>query len=173
VGVFGGSFNPPHLAHGMVAAWLLWTEQVDEVWMVPVYGHPFAKDLAPFGRRVAACRALAGLVSPKVGVDEVESRLPTPSFTLNTLRGLAQEHPGVALRLVVGADILPQTSSWYGWEEIVAGFAPIVVGREGAAEVEGAPTFPAISSTAIRAALAAGRPVEHLVPPRVLAAWRG
>ena len=41
IAVYGGSFNPPHIAHTMVASWLLWTEMVDEVWLVPVYRHAF------------------------------------------------------------------------------------------------------------------------------------
>ena len=41
VAVYGGSFNPPHVAHAMVASWLLWTRLVDEVWLVPVFRHAF------------------------------------------------------------------------------------------------------------------------------------
>ena len=54
VAFYGGSFHPPHLGHAMVL-WLHWCDQVDEVWLAPVYDHPFAKGrgLAPYEHRVA------------------------------------------------------------------------------------------------------------------------
>ena len=41
--MYGGSFNPPHIAHAMVASWLVWSGEVDQVWIVPVYQHAFEK----------------------------------------------------------------------------------------------------------------------------------
>lgn len=170
VAVFGGSFNPPHVGHGMVAAWLGWTAQVDEVWLVPTFHHAFGKPLAPFTNRVAACRALAALVGPWVRVQEIEAELPTPSFTIHTLDALAARHPGHQLRLVVGADNLAARTKWRAWDRIEAEYAPIVVGR-GELHVAGAPSFPDVSSTEVRRRLQAGEPVGSFVPAGVLAAW--
>ena len=65
IALLGGSFNPPHVAHLMVAYWTLATQDVREVWLLPSYRHPFGKDLAPFDDRVAMCelaaRALRGV----------------------------------------------------------------------------------------------------------------
>ena len=62
VAVYGGSFNPPHIVHGWVASWLLWTGRVDAVWLVPVYRHAFEdrhdKRLAPYADRMAWCQAM-------------------------------------------------------------------------------------------------------------------
>ena len=69
---------------------------------------------------------------------------------------------------MVGADILAKTHEWNDWAGIVARFPPIVVGRGGYPEVPGVPTFPEVSSTAIRAALVAGEPIDALVPSTVL-----
>lgn len=168
VGVYGGSFHPPHVAHAMVAAWLLWTRRVDEVWLVPAFHHAFDKPLGPFAARVAACRAMAAAVHPAIRVVEAEAELPTPSYTINTLRHLAGRHPGVSLRPVLGSDLLSQLGKWRDWAAIEREFPPIYVGREGHPPVEGAPTFPAISSTEVRDRLAAGLPVDHLVPTVVL-----
>ena len=57
VAVYGGSFNPPHIGHAMVAAWLLWTRRVEEVWLVPAFAHAFDKALRPFAARVEMVEA--------------------------------------------------------------------------------------------------------------------
>ena len=167
IAVYGGSFNPPHVAHGMVASWLLWTGLADEVWLVPVYKHAFEgwhnKALAPFDRRISWCKALAADVDPRVRVCEIERHLDTPSYTIETLRALAAQHPDHRFRLVVGADALPTLPKWRAWPEIEEEFAPIVVGRAGYPDVPDAISFPALSSTEIRERLESGRPVNHLV----------
>lgn len=172
VGVFGGSFHPPHVGHALVAAWLRWTDQVDEVWLVPAWSHPFGKELAPFAHRLAWCRALADTVGPWVRVDPVEQALGGTSYTIHTLDALAEAHPHHGFRLVVGADVLPDTPRWRAWSRIEAEYAPLIVGRAGHAAVPGVPTFPEVSSTAVRAALARGEDVSALVPRAVLAAIR-
>ena len=171
VGVYGGSFNPPHVGHAMVAGWLRWADRVDEVWLLPAYAHPFDKALRPFYARVASCEALAHLVGPWVRVEPIEANLSVPSYTIDTLDALAARHPDHTFRLVVGADVIPQVGAWKQWDQIVARYGPIVVGRTGWEPVADAPTFPEVSSTAIRGRLLAGEPVDHLVPVAVRRAW--
>lgn len=171
VAVFGGSFNPPHVGHAMVAGWLGWVGRADEVWLVPAFHHAFDKPMAAFERRVAACERLAALVGPWVRVDPVEAELPTPSYTLATLDALAARHPEHRFRLVVGADAYAQRRLWHRWDELSARYAPIVVGR-GPRSAAGAPSFPDVSSTEVRRRLAAGEAVDAFVPAAVLAAWQ-
>ncbi len=168
IGVYGGSFNPPHVGHALVVGWLQWTDRVDEVWLVPSYRHPFDKPLAPFEERVAWCRAMAADVGGSVRVSTVERRLPTPSYTIDVLRALARESPALRLRLVVGADTLRQVHLWKDWAAIEREFAPLVVGRAGFPPRPDAPTFPDVSSTEVRRRLAAGEPVDHLLTRSVL-----
>ena len=150
--------------------WLLWTGRVDQVWLVPAYQHAFDKQLQPFEGRLALCRAMAADVdAQRVQVVDVEARLPTPSYTLHTLRALASENPEHRLRLVVGADVLDQTDHWHAWATIQREFEPVVVGRVGWPPVANAPSFPGVSSTEIRQRLAAGLPVDHLVTAGVAA----
>lgn len=167
VAIYGGSFNPPHIGHAMVAAWLLWTERVEEVWLVPTGSHAFGKHLLPFERRAALAAALARAVSAQVSVCAVENERPGPSYTIDTLTQLAETYPHHRFQLVVGADILPDTPRWRSWDAIAAQFDPIVVGRGGYPPIEGAPSFPEVSSTAIRALHNAGAPIDHLVPAGV------
>lgn len=152
----------------MIAAWLRWADRADEVWLLPTFSHAFGKALAPFEARAAWCEALAGAVGPHVSVCRVEAELGGTSYTRRTLDTLSERHPDRRFRLVIGADLLPTTPRWHDWEGIASTYDPIVVGRVGYPEVVGAPTFPDISSTAIRASLRAGEPVDHLVPAGVL-----
>jgi len=148
---------------------------VDQVWLVPVFEHAFEgihqKSLAPFSLRMAWCQAMAEELGASVAVSDVESRLPAPSYSVDTLDWLARAHPEHRFHLVVGADILGQTANWKSWDKIVDEYAPIIVGREGYAHEEslspGAPTFPAVSSTEVRARLKNGESIDGLVTPAV------
>ena len=174
VAVYGGSFNPPHVGHAMVASWVRWTGRADEVWFVPVFGHAFAKSLAPFDARVAMCRALD--LGAWMRVSEVERALPVPSYSIQTLSHLAAAHPEHRFRFVVGADVLPEVGRWRAWDRIAQDFDPIWVGRQGYPTPPGAVDFPGISSTAVREAARTGAPYDHWVPASVRAAvaqWYG
>jgi nicotinate-nucleotide adenylyltransferase len=176
VAIFGGSFNPPHLAHQMVCLVALETEPVDEVWMVPTYQHAFGKALAPFADRVAMCRLAAAAFGGRVVVSEIEQELGAQeakkdpvgvSRTFHTLTALGARHPDLAFRLLVGEDILAETHLWHRWDDIVAMAPPIVVGRSGA--LAGSVfDLPAISSTDVRARIARGETAVPLVSRPVM-----
>ena len=169
IAIYGGSFDPPHVGHAMVCAWLTWTRQVDEVWLLPAAAHPFGKQSALFARRVAWCEALAQDLGGPVRVCTVESELPHPSYTIDTLCHLRATHPDRRFRLVIGGDVLQQVDRWKSWDRIAAEFSPLVVGRAGYPEPDGAVVFPEVSSTEIRERLAGGLSVDHLVTASVAA----
>ncbi len=168
IGVYGGSFNPPHVGHAMVASWLRWTRRVDEVWFVPTFAHAFGKPLAPYDVRAEMCAALADELGDWARVSDVERSLGGTSWTIRTLDALAERSPGAAFHLVIGADVAAQTALWRSWDRIAARYTPIVVGRSGCPPVPDSPDFPDVSSTDIRARLARGEDVRHLVPACVL-----
>jgi nicotinate-nucleotide adenylyltransferase len=180
VALFGGSFNPPHLAHQMAVLYVLETAPIDEVWIIPAFRHAYGKVLAPFEDRLAMCELAARAFGPRARVSDVERELGDESRTLRTVRLLRDQFPGHAFSLVIGADLVPEVSSWYGGAELQRTVPFIVVGRAGVAdaevadaEVEGAGrghqlALPEISSTQVRAALGAAKPVEGLVPRLVL-----
>jgi nicotinate-nucleotide adenylyltransferase len=177
IAVYGGSFNPPHRAHGLVAEWVVQSGAVDAVWLVPVFRHAFegvhGKRLATFEQRVQWCEALAKDLSVPVIVSRVESELAVPSYSIDTLDHLASQFPDHRFNLVVGADILDAVDGWKAWGRIQKEYAPIVVGREGYTEPEGAPVFPDVSSTDIRERCALGAPIDGLVSPSVAALLEG
>ncbi len=167
VGIFGGSFNPPHVGHVLAVSYVLSTETVDRVLVVPAWDHPLGKTLAPYDHRHALCQ-LAFQDLRRVEVSAVERELGTTSRTLYTLRALRARHADWSLRLVIGADILDEKDRWYGWDEIVALAPPIVLGRLGYPH-DDAPlaVLPGIASTEVRARVARGDGVHGLVPRAV------
>jgi len=169
VAIFGGSFNPPHLAHQMAALYVLETAAIDELWIVPAFQHPFGKVLAPFAHRLEMCELAAAALGPRVKVSAVERDLGVESRTLRTVRRLQQDFPGHAFSLVIGADLLAELPSWQESAELQRSVPMWVVGRAGFETGEGRLALPRVSSTDVRAALAAGRSVDGLVPRSVLA----
>jgi nicotinate-nucleotide adenylyltransferase len=170
VAIFGGSFNPPHMGHALACALLLSVEDVDRVVVVPTFRHPFAKALAPFPDRLAMCELAMGWI-PGVEVSTVESELGGESRTFHTLEHLAQTRPEWKLRLVIGADILAEAHRWYAFDAIAELAPPIVLARAGVPSANaGPPLLPDISSTQVRALIAAQEwsELRSLVPRRVL-----
>lgn len=171
VAVFGGSFNPPHVAHVLAAVYVLSTEPVDEVLVVPVYRHPFSKELAPFEDRLEMCR-LAFSWIPRVRVSPVERELGGESLTLRTLEHLRSTHPDWSMRLLLGADVIADLAKWHRFDRIAELAPPLFVGRAGVT-IESAPEpmLPKISSTEVRDAIGRGESerVDKLVPREVLA----
>jgi len=168
IAIYGGSFNPPHIGHALVAAWLHWTRQADAVWLLPTFQHAFGKDMAAWPLRVQWCEALAASLGEAVSVCTLEAELPVPSYSIDTLTELARRHPEHRFRLVIGSDNLLVLDKWKDWDRIEAQYAPIVVGRAGYPCPPDSVVFPEVSSTQVRAALAQGEAIQHLIPAAVL-----
>jgi nicotinate-nucleotide adenylyltransferase len=166
VAVYGGSFNPPHVAHQMALAYVLATAGVDEVWMVPTFKHPFDKQLVAFSDRATMCE-LAASPFKAVRVSRVEEELGGESYTLRTMRALKERHPDHRFSLVIGADLVAERERWHGWAELKELVPFIVVGREGSPSAGGI-ALPAVSSTIVRQRLGGGEPVDALVAGAVL-----
>jgi nicotinate-nucleotide adenylyltransferase len=167
VAIYGGSFNPPHVAHQLAMTCVLATARprVDELWMVPTFKHPFDKQLAPFADRVRMCE-LAAQPFARVRVSRIEEELGGESYTLTTVKALRARHPEHELALVIGADLVGERERWHGWRELEALVPFIVVGREGQPEAGGL-KLPAVSSTIVRERLARREPVDALVAAAV------
>ncbi len=170
IAVFGGSFDPPHVAHVLVAAWVRSASEAERVLVVPTWSHPFGKaHSASYEDRVAMCeRAFATVAG--VEVSPIERELGEPSRTLHTLEALREREPDARWRLVVGADVLSETDRWHRWDEVIRMAPSLVVGRTGYALPDGCPiAMPDISSTVLREDLSAGRSTEGRVPQSVRA----
>jgi nicotinate-nucleotide adenylyltransferase len=173
--LFGGSFNPPHVAHVLAATWALETQAVDGAVVVPCFRHPFDKQLASFDDRLKMCQRAFAPLGGRVVVSTVERDRDagdgTPSRTLDTIVALGERWPGVRFRLIIGADILPERHKWWRWDEVERLAPPIVIGRQGFSappELGELVDMPGISSTEVRARLGRGEAVDQLVPRAVL-----
>ena len=169
IALLGGSFNPPHVGHAMAAWWLLATQPVEEVWLLPTWRHPFGKELAPWEDRLRMCElAVEGLRGVRVCADEAElAGDPLAGRTLRTLEHLSAKHPGRRFALAIGTDLLRETDRWHRFDRVRELARIVVVARQGFDAPAGTPALPDVSSTAIRAAIARGEPVDGLVPRAV------
>lgn len=176
IGIFGGSFDPPHAAHVMLAAYVLSIGEIDRLVVIPNAKHALDKRAhAPFAHRRRMCE-LAFTDLRRVDVSPIEEELGGTSYTLDTLEELQRRHPGAQLRLVVGEDILGELDRWHRFDRVAEIAPPIVIGRSGAATAAASRhgltvvpvSLPAISSTDVRSRLASGRSVAGLVPRTVV-----
>ena len=171
VAIYGGSFNPPHVGHVLAVAYVLATEDVDEVLVVPCFLHPFAKELAPFEDRFRMCELAMGWL-PGATISRVEAELGGESRTLRTLEHLSSVHPDWRMRLLIGSDILADVPKWHGFERVAELAPPLVVGRAGVTHPASPPSvLPEVSSTEIRALFASASwdEARSIVPRKVLA----
>ena len=185
IGILGGSFNPPHLAHLVCASEAAAQLGLDRVLLTPVAAPPHKdveRDPGP-RRRLLLCRlAIAG--DERLDVCDLEVVRGGPSYTIDTLRELHARTPEDDLTFIVGGDIALGLPSWHE-PEAVLGLARLAVAeRSGAGRGDVAarlserfPHAPPpvffdmprldISSSQIRRRIAEGRPIRYLVPDPV------
>ncbi|HUG28064.1 MAG TPA: nicotinate-nucleotide adenylyltransferase [Gemmatimonadales bacterium] len=171
VGVLGGSFDPIHHGHLIVAQALREQLALDEVRLVPAGTQPFKG-----GRHAASAEHRARMVAvateaePGLVLDRSELERPGPSYTVVTLRELRGRLPGVELVLLVGSDAAAELPTWHEAQAIPDLATVVPFQRPGeVAHAPGAVAVPAvsISSTDVRARVRAGRSIRYWVPERV------
>lgn len=174
IAIFGGSFNPPHVAHVLCATLALCSGEFDEVRLMPVADHAFGKALLPLMTRCRMTEAAVAHLGPRVVVDPLEGALPAPNYTVQTIAHLLALDPALKITLIMGADTWLARHRWHDWSRLEAllGGRLMVFGRAGTedgAEVPVDFTLPDISSTEVRRRVAAGEPYWWMVPEAVAA----
>jgi nicotinate-nucleotide adenylyltransferase len=175
LGIFGGTFDPPHTGHLVVAQEVHFRLGLDRVLWVPAGIPPHKRDqpITPGNIRLAMVRAaIAG--DDRFEASDLELRRGGISYTVDTLRELRQTRPDDELFLIVGADQLTELDSWREPDEIRRLATLVGFGREG--EDPPSPELPRtvmvpridISSTEVRRRIAAREPVRYLVGNHVL-----
>ncbi len=177
IGILGGSFNPVHIGHMMLASYLAQWGYVDQVWLTLSPRNPLKNDpsaLLPDLKRLTMLNiAMKG--SSKLDVCDIELTMPTPSYTVDTLDLLAARFPNKRFKLIIGSDNWAIFDRWKKPQHILDNYGVIVYPRPGYPIPEGhrdgmeaveAPTVN-ISSTFIRSAIAKGRDMEYFLPPGV------
>lgn len=170
IALFGGAFDPPHVGHLLAVSYVMSTEDVDQLWLMPAFRHAFEKKMAPFFHRLEMCAIMANLFRKGVHTTSVESELRGEGYTVDTLRHLKARYPSHAFRLVIGTDILGETEAWKDFDRVEELAPPIVVARAGFPHPRagGKPSMPAVSSTEIRRRLAQREDVSPFVPRDII-----
>jgi nicotinate-nucleotide adenylyltransferase len=169
VAILGGSFNPPHMGHLLAAHYVWATEEVDEVWLMPSFQHPFRKALAPFEDRLAMCELLCRDTSGWMKTSRVEQELGGEGRTIDTVLCLKERYPQATFAWIVGSDLLGDLPKWKRSEELQQLIRFIVVHRAGFPSGAQGPALVEVSSTDVRRRIGAGEAVGGLVPRSVLA----
>ena len=113
VGIFGGTFDPVHLGHLIMAEQCREQAELDQVWFIPAARPPHKQDRPLTGfvhRTEMLALAIAGM--PAFRVDELEKDRPGPSYTAETLQELQGRHPDTHFSLLLGSDCLPDLPGW-------------------------------------------------------------
>ena len=165
IGIFSGSFNPIHLGHTRLAAYIRQQAGLDEVWLMVSPNNPLkaASELMDEKMRYHLAQ-LATAELEGIRPSDFEFHLPKPSYTIHTLEQLTAAYPQHQFSLIIGSDNMAIFHKWKDWQRILALYPIIVYPREGddlAAlkqlypmmhVIEGAPLLN-ISATEIRAHL--------------------
>jgi nicotinate-nucleotide adenylyltransferase len=181
IGLFGGSFDPPHIAHVALAQEALSNLHLDEVRWIPA-GQPWQKSrqLAAPAHREAMVR-LAIEHEPRFVLDRCELQRSGPSYTLDTVRELQAQVPDsekVDWVLLIGQDQYASLHTWRDWKELLSRVTLAVANRPGASVAVNSDVLRTphrsvplpmldISSTQVRAAVLRGENINHLVPQKV------
>ncbi len=187
IGIFGGTFDPVHLGHLILAEQCREQARLDRVLFVPAARPPHKLDqsLTPFARRVEML-ALAIAGNPAFQIDDLEKDRPGPSYTVDTLEELHRRYPADELTLLIGSDTLADLAHWRAPERIGRLADVLVVARPGwpfagMEEARAALHLPTdlrlaylvhaplidISSRDLRRRVAEGRSLRYLVPRAV------
>ncbi|PIC87872.1 nicotinate-nucleotide adenylyltransferase [Sporosarcina sp. P20a] len=174
IGILGGTFNPPHTGHLLIANEVRYALQLDEVWLMPaaVPPHKIATGDATAEQR---------LQMVKLAVDEVDGLRASSfeierggvSFTYDTMSQLIQDEAGVHFHFIIGGDMIDQLPTWYRIEDLLDIVTFIGVKRPGADNASAIPVQLVetpqldLSSTLIRQRFVEGGTVQLLIPPAV------
>jgi nicotinate-nucleotide adenylyltransferase len=186
LGLFGGTFDPPHIGHRIVAQDVLAAVGLDRIVFIPAARPPHKRrpDMAPPALRHAMLRAaIAG--DDRFDSDDLELHRTGPSWTVDTLADYRERVPDAALHLIVGADQFAELDTWHEADRVRILATLCVLSRAGvgadahvdrvapAADVIDVPvTRIDISSSEIRRRVHAGEPIRYLVPQAVEALIR-
>lgn len=118
LGLYGGAFDPPHLAHVAMARAFVQQFALDQLWVMPTGNawHKAPLATAPIHRLAMARLAFADL--PQAQVDDREIKRPGASYTIDTLESLASENPDADWYLLIGLDQWLNFTQWHRWEDI-------------------------------------------------------
>jgi nicotinate-nucleotide adenylyltransferase len=183
IGLFGGSFDPVHHGHLLLAQDALEQLRLDRLFFIPAAINPHKLDAAPQASPRLRLEMLreATRMQPLFSIDTLELEREGPSFTIDTVDAFRSRFAGAQIFLLLGEDNLPKLHSWHQLERLRQLVSFVSFGRRAHAPEAAAPAAAPdkdlrlerlvrkidISSTEIRARVAKGLPIQYLVPESV------
>ena len=164
IGLFGGSFDPPHKGHVACAEAALALGHLDALWVLPTDKHPYGKKSAFFSYRVSMCeRAFETL--ERVSVLRFEAN-NLSGHTIEVVENLVAGCPNAEFVLIVGTDCIQDCQNWHRWSDLEKMVEVLEIPREG---FSSSSTLPEVSSTQVRELVASGDETawRKLVPHEV------
>ena len=187
IGIFGGTFDPIHMGHLILAEQCRDQAKLDEVWFLPSYHppHKAAQAVTRFEQRCDMIE-LATAGHPAFRLERIEKELSPPSYTSETLAALRERHPDARFDLLMGSDCLPDLPGWYQPDRVLGQAGLVVVPRPGVMlwtadrlaralgvdpaavrlQIAACPMIE-IASRELRRAVADGMSIRYLVPRAV------
>jgi nicotinate-nucleotide adenylyltransferase len=179
VGLFFGSFNPVHVGHLIIAESALNETDLDRVWLVVSPQNPLKNKANLIGEYERYCMVELALGNhERIHASNFEFTLPRPSYTIDTLKKLKEQHPTYQFSLIMGEDNLDHLHKWKDYETILQSYPIWVYPRIGS-DGSGFERYPEvrkfqfpyldISATRVRELLAEGKAVRYVVTEKVYA----
>ena len=179
IGIFGGSFDPIHTGHAIIAQFIIDSGAVDRLWFMLSPVNPLKADKARQVDDTDRLRMVEMVSRPMKGVETsaFEFTMPKPSYTIDTLNALQEKFPDDEFYLIIGADNWEVFGKWRNSEEILTKYHVMIYPRLGYEVIipnelqervmmVDAPIIE-LSSTLVRERLAQGLSVRHYVPDQV------
>ncbi|MBL6008108.1 MULTISPECIES: nicotinate-nucleotide adenylyltransferase [Bacillus] len=174
IGIFGGTFDPPHNGHLLMANEVLYQAELDEIWFMPnqIPPHKQDEDYTDSTHRVEMLK-LAIQSNPSFKLQLAEMEREGPSYTFDTVSLLKQRYPNDQLFFIIGADMIEYLPKWYKLDELLNLIQFIGVKRPGFLVETPYPLLFAdvpefeVSSTMIRERFKSKKPTDYLIPDKV------
>lgn len=177
IGLYFGSYNPIHIGHLAIANYMVEYTEIDQLWFVVSPQNPFKRKgnlLDDYQRLEMVHRAIEG--DTRFRASNIEFSLPKPSYTIDTLAYLTDQHASYQFKILMGSDNLESFHKWKNYETIIENYGAIVYPRPGFDPskvqfhkniklVENTPLME-ISSSFIRNAIKDGKDIRHFLPQK-------
>lgn len=127
IAILGGSFDPPHFGHILVAEQVKKFLNLDQIWLMPCYKHPFNKKLSSPKHRFLMTKKLE---NTDIKISDFEIKKKTISFTFDTLNLLTKKKSQDEFYWIIGSEQLENFQKWQNWQKIIENFNLIIFPRE-------------------------------------------
>lgn len=173
VGILGGTFDPPHIGHLIIAEEVRRALALEEIWFIPSYEPPHKAKATIDAKTRLNMLSLSIEDNRSFKVNPIEIQRQEKSYTIHTMKILTEQNPQIKFYFIIGADMVEYLPNWYKIDELIELVTFVGVGREGYSIESSYPVVPVeipminISSSMLRERLQKGESAKYLIPEQV------